>query len=562
VLYYDFSSVNPLIDLISGIQLYNNSGAKIVSKAYTDIQFTSASSFKKATIGTVSIGMKIDSLFPLQVSLNINNITFECDLSTKINSDYYLSNLVNCPVNLNTPGVFPIYISTDNKKSYYQLRDFTVYGYTDTSAQAMEVVQKPIIENVVVDNPYTLILIFSGLGVSTAVVLSIILLMKYTQSKMITERLIKLDLLYLTLRYKKIAEIREDTRDSYLGLGSTFYIRSTIIGGLVTVFLVIFSVFISAAYINDTYKNNEVTTTYLSHSDGNIIKSGYINTKVTFNNLLYGTCEDTCANWIINSNNLQSDVLSSCKSVKVSDIAVNCEISWGCRNCQTKVGSDSVISFSTSQPNIAFKSINYEISINSFAEDNILKGVMVPPINTLLTGSESIVSVISNPTILINNNVKKSGYTLDYQEATLGSFTDVSNFNNNIAIPLTPTFTNNAYDMSSIPKNTIGFNIKISRGLNFLFINKSQKTSLFLIFFQLISILISLFGLTTIVLNIITKKRILKCILNFGKCGIKGKIKDGVKGSAKNNVNSGVNGGVNVHKNTEVVDEFDVSVNV
>jgi len=517
----------------------------------------------------------INSFNSLNITLNINQQNFDCEfINQQINSSQLvltLSTLFNCDISLNDIGIFPIYISIDQGNSYYQLpQDFTVYQYVDNSSPGTIVSQNPIIATSISNNN-TIIFVSIGLGTGFVIVSLLVFLMKCTKNKKIRERLIKLDLLYITLRHKKIEEIKEHTRDAYLGLGNTYYIRSTLVGGLLTIYLIIIAIFFAIAYLNDTYQNNVEINTYLGTSNGAVITNGFINTKITFNELLYGTCDNLCSNWEISSNNLQNNVVVGCTETKITNVLSNCLVTWGCTNCNTIINTDSIISFALTGSNLAFKSFDYEIDINSYQGTNILTGSVVPKTNNLLI-SENMVSLVSNPTALDDGGIQTAGYSLDYLNLVIGNTINLNNLSS-INSGITSNYVNNLYTVNYVNTNTIGVNIKISQNPSWLFITKSQKSSFFTIFFQLISLLVALFSIAKITLNLITKKRILRCILNIVNCGKSDKkknVKDNSLSDVRiNSFGSNVNNDIGMAtlknspaKDTIIDEEMSVSINV
>ena len=248
------------------------------------------------------------------------------------------------------------------------------------------------------------------------------------------------------------------------------------------------------------------------------LEKSFIKSTVKFYNLFYSNCEivDTniCTeNWLVSSNNLEYNIVTTCKETPINDLLSNCEISWSCEGCQVGINSDSIIRFSNTQQNVVFTKFEYTVIVNSYSGTDKISGVVVNDKGKLFIGPDfSKISLITSPTVFNNNGEKSIGFSLDYESTNVGSTITLNNYNNSI-ISSSNSFIDNKIIVNSFDKNVIGVDLKLSRNSNWLIINQSTKNSLFLIFFQLVSIIISIFGLSKIALNLMTKKRVLRVLL-------------------------------------------------
>ena len=218
-------------------------------------------------------------------------------------------------------------------------------------------------------------------------------------------------------------------------------------------------------------------------------------------------------NWIVSSNNIEYNNDTTWKETSINEVLSNCEIYWYCEGCKVGNNSDSIIRFSNTQQNVVFTKFEYTVIVNSYSGTDKISGVVVNDKSKLFIGPDfSKISLITSQTVFNNNGEKSIGFSLDYESTNVGSTITLNNYNNSI-ISSSNSFIDNKIIVNSFDKNVIGVDLKLSRNSNWLIINQSTKNSLFLIFFQLVSIIISIFGLSKIALNLMTKKRVLRVLL-------------------------------------------------
>ena len=296
-LYYNFNQGSIMSNAISNLHLNQSEGLHFVNTTINDFRFYSGSIFKKMNFGSVPVIFTLNTLRDINATINIDSQDFRCKNIyrnvSKEKPEYIFVNLFSCEILLKNVGQHNIYLSVDNSQSYFLLNEkFTITQYTINDDANIQVVQSsilPVINNI--PNDFLLMSII-GSCVAVCILLLLLLLMKCGKSETIANRLIKLDLLHITLKNKNISEIKENSRDGYIGRGNTFYIRSSIVGGVLTIFLVIISIFISYSYINNALNNNTEITIYLSRSDFNtvMLEKSFINSTVIFYNLFYSNC--------------------------------------------------------------------------------------------------------------------------------------------------------------------------------------------------------------------------------------------------------------------------------
>lgn len=450
--------------------------------------------------------IEYNSLFPINPTLQIkllNPTQIPITISVTNQSTHY-NNTQTFTYILNTPASQII-----ERYNIYISNLITPFIYT-TYPLIPQIQKNNITNNADITVPSTffnntsIYLIIAGGSISIFFIALILLLMKKYKYWLYL-KLSNLDILYLKINDELPTEDLESGEGIvHLGIGYRVYERSTVLGGIFTIFIFFTGVFTVSSYLYDTINNNTIITVALSTSNGNSIplSSSYIGINVLFKDVSYGQCvipnTNKCINkWNIYNNNL-NDIEPTCvQSTSSTDFSINCEVSYLCNQCQVDVGVDAYLFINYTDVNIAYKELQFSIYTSSYDGDSIITGDLSNDGYMLFSGGSTVLSVSITPVVYTEFGTnKKTGYILDYQNTFFSSTIDPANIEWNRI-------------------NDIGTTIKISRNPSWMFIQLGQKTNGLIIFSQAFSIIGGLYAVSKALYNAGSHKYIRTLLYRF-----------------------------------------------
>jgi len=556
-------------DSLESINSFNNSN-------YLNSEFHSKP-IEKINYGKISIGLSVnDFTWRDKVYLNINNFynstqndlvneTIICTKFSRISNfeESYIV-LFDCIIEINKTGTYNIYLNINSNDNWYNLNkqliitDFS--GYSDYSSNSQnsnilnnqEFVEQTRIEaNNQNKSNLSEILLLAGFitGISLLIIILFVLKFYNSQNSNMKRIIAKVDLLGLQIREND--EVNNSNINNLeiineipLGIGYPIRRRTSVIGGLFTILVVIMCIFLTSSYLYDIISSNNQTDMFLSTSNGNSITNvkSDILISVKFNEILYGTCvsggrynqnitgECDLATWTLGESNLDLISQSSKRCIQTTgftDFSINCEIIWLCENCAPVVGIDSDVKFKLDNLNVAYKSLDYSVKITSDRLEsynhifpNEIKGRILSNQSTLFQGKNpNIISITTNPVVYDEySRGDKYGFVLDYQNTVIGDKILLNNYGSNAESIFSYDWEydgiNNkiVYEPTQIKNNTIEVVVKISRNPTWLYITKSVRYSYLVILAQMFGMIGGVFSVSRFILNLICKPFIRKIL--------------------------------------------------
>lgn len=352
---------------------------------------------------------------------------------------------VTCEINNLNPGIYPLYISVNGGYSFISLnQSLTVLQYTQS--QIEQQINNPVtINNAIIntDDQYILPIEITFSIACFFMVVAIIFekIFPYMTTKVLT----KIDKVYLKPASDDFMDQDlNKSKEVAIGPGNEIHYRTSIIGGLATIFIFIMCTGLSITYLYVNISNNEVTTSLFSSSNGNLIPvtSSFINVTSIFVDTLYTPCVipntiNTCdSSWQITSSMTGNIV---CSEIITNAIAKTCLISWFCTNCQTNSIGGISLNIQNYGFYMAYDHLEYQISANSFGNSttqiygilpNQIGSVIADPIQGVLDYNPTVVSTVLIPSVYTYYSDKpQTGFVADSQSISLSNYYPISNYN-------------------------------------------------------------------------------------------------------------------------------------
>jgi hypothetical protein len=400
------------------------------------------------------------------------------------NNDLYLPNYADS---------YKLYIQDIFESDIYVI-DFPNYNSNDTII---------ITNNYNNDNKISLFdftglwIIYSGL-ILGAVFLFFIYICIRNYKKELYSFLANVDLLYID--YSEEFLTTDDSNDIVsLGLGYNTRSRTTVLGGIFTILIILIGLFLISSYLYQTLKNNNIQTISLGLSSNNIIpiSSSFLELELNLYNVFNCSCEDINYKFTGIKGNIDYSNIK-CNLIQTDYICSNYSIQYKCTECVVDTGVDSYLHFSCMNYNSFYTGVSYKISTNSYFTDSILSGYLSVKSDSVLYDDSTLISLSTTPSLYNEYDTHKSvGFVLDYNNIFIGKSTNIQN------------------KLDSI--NNIGLNIKISRNLNWMFITISERFSGLVIFSQTFSIIGGIFAVSKFILNLVSRKTVRKFAYDFLK---------------------------------------------
>ena len=339
-------------------------------------------------------------------------------------------------------------------------------------------------------------IIYSGLIVGIVFLFFIYVCIK-KYKKDLYKFLANADLLYVDYSEEFLTTDDSENNIISLGLGYNTRSRTTILGGIFTILIILIGVFLISSYLYQTINNNSIKTVSLGLSGNNIIPIGnsFLEIQLTFYNILNGSCN----NWIYDFTGLKGYINKDvyCNILDSDYISKNISLNYKCVGCVIDTGIDSYLYFRFSEYNSFYTGLQYKIITNSYFTDSILEGNIFINKDSLLYDDSSLISLSTTPSVYNEYDLKSSvGFVLDYNNIFIGKSKNIQNIKDKII-------------------NTIGLTIKISRNLSWMFITVSERFTGLIIFSQTFSIIGGIFAVSKFILNFVSRKMVRKFVYDF-----------------------------------------------
>jgi hypothetical protein len=563
--YYNYYSANYIVSGNSiGLWMFNTSSEQIIPNLVditTPLYTTQKNNIYINIVEDIEIETMVYQNHPYIFSMTINsyisygeyvvmlvnNIFSLCIISENIyynnyltSQNIYLSNNkiaynFSCYINMTESGEYPMFISFNFGLTFYDLkRNLSVISYENLINYE---IPSNITNNVLPSNNNQdlnsqSIYILIGVGAGFFVIIILYLIYKIYPIQM-SNYLTRIDLLDLTSLSNSYVEV-ELKRSNEIDLGPrrTINKNSSVITGLLTVGTIVFTIFLSYAYLYETISNNtdiNITGGLVSSNNNIPIEKSYLNVTTNFKNF-YGNC---LTGWQMNTN-IGNLIMNE---IMIDGVRKDCIITYSCINCQIDVINGLNLVLTNMDYIVFYDYLIYEININSY--DNVNSTVLGnteyfnDQIYTSINGNinSTIISLSATPTVYqYFSNTPSTGFILDYQEQTLGSLFNFLDYNE-LIIPyissidyegfnlIDPTlytpeiidFTSTILGIYTNFNSTASVNYKITRNPSYIFITYTTVNSALQIISSFFALSILPFTVMRLIINIITKRPFRKC---------------------------------------------------
>lgn len=435
--------------------------------------------------------LSFDDQFSELTNINviIDNTTYIPNFNYTFNDNlyYYSYNTTFICTNFDT---YPIYLSINN--TIIDTNNFVInkeyINLYNNSININNNLNSPTQTDLIITST-SVWLITTGIITTIITLIIILICIKYNKSKTYSF-LYSIDQLHSRI-FNDVPTSDEHEQEEVLKLGIGYIVieRTSVLGGILTIIVVIISIFTITSYFYDSLSNNIIQTSTLSINNNNYnipIDKSYIYTEITFHNILYGNCidiENKCdSNWNINSNNFY---MSDPICIQNNN---DCKIIYSCSSCTVDIGTDLLLNFNYNSVNVAYQWIDYMIKTNSYDGDSIISGNITT--SNIFTGYiGNLISVSIIPTIYQKVSGVLVGYVLDYQNTFVGSTMNFTNYKN-------------LYNSNNIISNSI----KISKNPNWLSIIIPPQSSGLIVFSQIFAIISGIYTISSLIYNIVNSK--------------------------------------------------------